>query len=372
MNKSLYIGLMSGTSADGIDGVVVDFKRKRIDIKAKTRLKIPKKIKDEILSYRKNKDLNIKDLYELDYDLSMLFSDCVKKLLKESGIKSSQIEAIGSHGQTIHHSPDTKKPFTLQITDPNIISTQTGIRTVSDFRRMDIASGGQGAPLAPIFHQEFLSKKNKIIAVINIGGIANISILDGKNNELLGFDSGPGNCLMDEWIREKRNKNYDDKGKIASSGETNIIILKKLLNDNFFKKAPPKSTGTEVYNLCWLKNKVPKIEKYSIKDIQSTLTDLTVETIKLGLKKINKSFDLIYICGGGYQNKYLISELEKELTAPVLSTIEKGIDANYFESIGFAWLAKQRLKKQYFQLDSITGSKDPLMLGTIWEPPKIK
>ena len=372
MNKNLYIGLMSGTSADAIDATIVDFKKSKVNIINKIGFSIPKNIKERILSFKDYKTIKVKDLYSLEYDLSILFSACVKKLLLESKFKAQDINATGSHGQTIWHCPDSSKPYTIQLGDPNIISSITKIKTVSDFRRMDIACGGQGAPLTPLFHAEFLGNKNKTTSIINIGGIANISLLDGKKNQTLGFDSGPGNCLMDLWTNKNTKYSLDNKGKMAREGNVNQNLLKECLKDSFFKKKHPKSSGPDFFNFEWLNQKLSSVKAdISFKDVLATLLFLTIESISVSIENLSKNIEHTYICGGGAKNLYLIECLEKRLAKKIQSTEVLGIDPDFLESACFAWLAKKRLENYSFSMNQITGNKHNLLLGTIWTPPVI-
>tara|TARA_B110000014_G_C20126756_1_gene601122 strand:+ start:2810 stop:3922 length:1113 start_codon:yes stop_codon:yes gene_type:complete len=370
MTRELYIGLMSGTSADAIDSVLVDFSEGKINLINSFSKKIPTELKKQILDYKDLTSVNIQNLSSLEHDLSELFAVCVNKILVNSEIKPKEIIAIGSHGQTIWHAPQIDKPYTIQLGDPNIISSRTGIRTVSDFRRMDIANNGEGAPLAPLFHKRFFGRNKKNIAVVNIGGISNISFLDGENDQDLGFDIGPGNCLMDLWIRENTNKDYDDNGELAKSGKVNQDLINIFLKDNFFNRSPPKSTGTDYFNIDWLNRKLSLLEKKeSIKNIQASLLALTSITISNAFKELKK-IDEIFLCGGGVNNNYLVEDLKKMLPEKISSTEKVGLNPDFLEAICFAWLAKKRIEKKYHDLTGITGNRNKILLGNICEPPR--
>lgn len=357
MNE-LYIGLMSGTSADGIDAALVDFSQPHPQLIATHYNPYPRELRQLILELCHPGTNEINRLGELDIALGKAFAHTANTLLENQKISSTQIKAIGSHGQTIRHHPHLK--FTLQIGDPNVIAAETGITTIADFRRRDLAHGGQGAPLVPAFHQEiFASKESR--AIVNIGGIANITVL---TDSVLGFDTGPGNNLLDAWAETHLQKTYDENGTWAAQGKVNIELLNQLLADPYFKLAPPKSTGREYFNLNWLKKFLtPSI---SAVDVQATLAELTAINITDAVKKHLNTGE-IFICGGGAHNAFLLSRI-KELAKPLTahSTSQLGIDPDWVEAIAFAWLAKQTLNKKPGNLTAVTGAKKPAILGGIY------
>src|SRR3990167_2744908 len=336
-NNCFYIGLMSGTSMDAIDAVLTEFKNNRIKLIHTASVKMPENIKKNILTLSKHK-FNINLLGETDAQLGHLFSKAVLKLLKNSKIKRDQITAIGSHGQTIFHSPNATHPFTLQLADPNIIAAKTGITTISDFRRRDIAEGGQGAPLVPAFHRYLFNiqnAQNRDQFVLNIGGIANLTYLSkNKNKKIIGFDTGPGNTLLDQWCFLNTQKTMDKNGCWAKSGKINNTLLKLLLSDQYFKKKYPKSTGPEYFNLSWLKRKIKK---------------------------------LIWVCGGGVKNHYLMSRLKIHCPNFLVQSTQKiNIEPQWMEAAAFAWLAKQTIEKKSGNVTHVTGAKRPAILGAIY------
>ena len=358
MNE-LYMGLMSGTSADGIDAALVDFNTLQPKLIATHYNEFTPKLRQTVLDICRPGHDEINRLGELDILLGKEFARAANTLLQHHHINPKHIRAIGSHGQTIRHHP--QRQFTLQIGDPNIIAAETGITTVADFRRRDMAYGGQGAPLVPAFHQHIFSKKNTHRAVVNIGGIANITLL---TSSVLGFDTGPGNTLLDAWTEKHLQQRCDKNGAWAAQGILNPSLLKNLLDDPFFKLPPPKSTGREYFNLMWLEKYLPA--NLSAIDVQTTLVELTACSIISAIKNYLSTGEIL-ICGGGIHNAFLLERL-KTLADPlsVHSTEQAGINPDWVEAIAFAWLAKQTLDKKPGNLIAVTGAKQPTILGGVY------
>lgn len=363
----LFIGLMSGTSIDSIDAVLVDFSFKPLKLIAAHKEKISSELKRRVLDLCVPAADEINRLGSLDVEMGELFARACLNLLKKACITPNKITAIGSHGQTIRHAPLGKYPFTLQIGDPNIIAYLTGITTVADFRRRDLAADGQGAPLTPAFHQYIFHDSQHDVAIVNIGGMANITVLPrAKNAPIIGFDIGPGNVLLDAWIKKQRNLDYDRDGKWSSSGAVNRTLLHKLLRDPYFKLKPPKSTGREYFNLKWLRKHLKT--RIKPQDVQATLLELTALTITDAVNLYAKKSQQIFICGGGAYNKYLFKRLQKlNFSRQVLSTRALGVDPILVESIAFAWFAKQSLARRPIDLTSVTGAKKSVILGGIYQ-----
>lgn len=365
----LYIGLMSGTSADGIDVALVDFAQQP-QLIAATYTPYSKELRQEILALCKRGEDEIKRLGELDILLGRTFAGSIKDLLAQQSITPSAIKAIGSHGQTIRHSPHHPNRFTMQIGDPNTIAAETGIITIADFRRKDMALGGQGAPLVPAFHQQVFASQETNRAIVNIGGIANVTLLKQNSAEVIGYDTGPGNVLMDTWIFSQQNKPHDQDGEWAAQGNIQHDLLKNWLDDAYFSMDAPKSTGREYFNADWLQTQLSQCNKnFSPQDIQATLTELTAASIVREIKKYFTQGEL-FICGGGANNKHLMLRLQK-LAAPhfnVHSTQLLGIHPDWVEAIAFAWLAKQTANQQTSNLPSVTGAKKASVLGGIYYP----
>lgn len=376
MAKDLYIGLMSGTSLDGIDAALVRFENEQPTVIETTCLPLPSSLKDEIKSLTSPSDNEINRLMALDVQLGQLFSETVNELVNKAKIKKvdglnltkENIAAIGSHGQTLRHYPTAEHPSTLQIADPNIIAETTGITTIADFRRRDIAAGGQGAPLVPAFHEQIFRDRHKNRVILNLGGIANITILPADENiPATGFDTGPANTLMNHWIQQQQNKNYDEGGKWAASGTVNEDFLKELLNDDYFKLVPPKSTGTEYFNPAWLTKKLSAFPFLSAEDVQASLTALTATTIKDAIKLCKFEIDELIICGGGVHNNFLLQQLQQALpNIEINSSTKYDLDPDYIEATAFAWLAKQTMEHKVGNLPEVTGAKRAVVLGGVY------
>ena len=360
-NSGLYIGLMSGTSVDGIDAVLVEINESTIKLIDTHSGEYSKTCKAAIKSLMLDgSEQELKSLMSLDVELGITFAETATSLIKKAGVKNSEILAIGSHGQTIRHYPALAS--TLQIADPNIISLRTGIPVIADFRRADMALGGQGAPLMPAFHQAVFSKPSINRAVINIGGIANITIL--KGDSVSGCDTGPGNTLMDAWYAQHKSGKYDDKGRWASSGTVNKQLLAQLLSDPWFKKQPPKSTGQDYFNLEWLATTCPELSQLAANDVQATLLALTVRSIALWLAQ--NDMDEIFVCGGGAQNYALMTLLDESVNNGVSSTTAIGMDPDWIEAAGFAWLAWCHLNGKAGNVPAVTGASECCVLGGQW------
>ncbi|MFO6424481.1 anhydro-N-acetylmuramic acid kinase [Motilimonas sp. KMU-193] len=365
INPQYYIGLMSGTSLDGVDVSIVDLTSWPIKPIFSQTFVLPNTIQQNTLSICQGQPLTLVQLGQLDHQIGRYHAECVNAALQQSGIKAAQIKAIGSHGQTVFHHPNGEHPFTLQIGDANIIAAQTGITTVADFRRMDMAYGGQGAPLVPAFHQAIFTPETGTNIVLNIGGIANITVL-AKGQPTLGYDTGPGNMLMNAWIEAKLNKPYDKNGHWAAQGCIIPELLDKLLQAPYFALPTPKSTGREYFNLGWLLAFLNN--DYQAADVQHTLMHFTAQTIADQIKHFS-SVNQIILCGGGVHNTTLCNTLRGLLPEQqVVSSIEYGMDPDYVEAIAFAWLAKQRLESQAGNLPEVTGAKKAATLGAIYQP----
>lgn len=361
--SELYIGLMSGTSADGIDAALVDFSQTQPKLVHSHYYKFSPDLRQTILGLCQPGADEIKRMGDLDILLGKAFADTTNTLLQESRTSAKQVRAIGCHGQTIRHYPD--RSFTLQVGDPNIIAAKTGITTIADFRRRDMAHGGQGAPLIPAFHQAIFAKKGYNRAVVNIGGIANITLLPDDNQTVSGFDTGPGNTLLDAWTEKYLQQTYDRDGSWASQGNVNQALFEKLFADPFFHLSPPKSTGREYFNLGWLENYLPA--SLSPVDVQTTLVALTAHSIINAIKQYFLQGE-IFICGGGVHNLFLMEQLRNHAgTLSVHSTQKLDIDPDWVEAIAFAWLAKQTLAGNTSNIPAVTGAKQSAVLGGIYQ-----
>jgi len=312
-----------------------------------------------------SKACRITEYAQLDYALGELFSDSINNFIKNHNFTAETITAIGLHGQTVLHDTTQEIPHTLQIGDPNIVAYKTGITVVADFRRADIAAGGQGAPLASALHALLFARAGKKQAILNIGGISNITVLNGTQI-VMGFDTGPGNCLMDAWSLKHNNQSYDQDGSWAAAHTPDSELLQTMLKDPFFVKPPPKSTCTSYFSLDWLAEHTRKQESLSHGVVAATLAELTAITVADALKAHNARGDELLVCGGGVHNKYLIACLRKHTHTNVLSTADKGIDPDCIEAIVFAWLAKQRLENRSGTIPTVTGAHQATVLGGIY------
>lgn len=361
---TLYIGVMSGTSADGIDTALVDINGDAtIRLMAQRSSEIPQPIRDRIVNLYTSGENEIDRLGQLDVELAHLFSLSCMELLAECGLDASAIAAIGCHGQTIRHRPRLTTPFTLQIGNPSVIAETTGITTVADFRCRDMAAGGQGAPLAPAFHLAAFAETGKRRGILNLGGIANISILNGGELEL-GYDIGPANGLMDYWYSKHTQMPYDVNGTWAQSGSCQTALLSQLISHPYFELPPPKSTGREEFSGPWLEEHLIHSE-FSPPDIQATLLELSSQTIAEELKRW--ALDEVYACGGGVHNQALMTRLQVLMGAtPILTTDSLGIPADHVESMTFAWLAHRTLHQLPGNHPRVTGARTPCILGGIY------
>jgi len=368
----LCIGLMSGTSADSIDAALVDFSGKQPQLKHYIELPLADNVRQQILTLMQPGDDEIEQLGRLDHQLGHAFAQAAQALLSASNTPASRVRAIGSHGQTLRHRPPgtSQHPFTLQIGDANIIAEETGICTIADFRRRDIAAGGQGAPLVPAFHQAVFSSAEESRVIANIGGISNITLLAG--NTLQGFDTGPGNTLMDAWIHEQQGERYDQDGQWASTGRANRELVEQLLQHDFFQQIPPKSTGREDFNLNWLKQQVELLDNpLETADIQASLLEVTAQSLVGGIKQQAPNAEAIYVCGGGAFNSQLLKCIETTaqsagLKLSVRSTSALGIAPESVEATAFAWLAQQTLENLPGNNPATTGARREVILGGIY------
>ncbi|WP_417445338.1 anhydro-N-acetylmuramic acid kinase [Kangiella sp.] len=365
-----YIGLMSGTSVDAIDAVLCNIDESSanpIQLLHSKSLSFPNVIQQQIHSISNAEYAHdpIEEMALLDRELGELFAEAVDDLLKESEYTKDDMTAIGSHGQTIRHRPDAYHPFTIQIGNPHSIAARTGITTVADFRTRDMVYGGQGAPLVPAFHQAIFHNPQQDRVVVNLGGIANITYLPAQG-EVLGYDTGPANTLMDQWIGLHLDANYDQDGNWAEQGEIIPELLKDFLSDNYFSQPYPKSTGREHFNLSWLKQF--SIEPFKPQDVQATLLELTAKTVSDAIK--NHSTDTtVILCGGGTYNPLLRQRLAAHLNGcEVISSQDLGVAPDWIEAMAFAWLAYRCLNKQPGNLPAVTGAKSSTVLGAIYTP----
>jgi len=373
MNKphSLYIGLMSGTSLDGIDAVLAKIgphgEASTLDAVSTAFSPELRKALFELQSPGPNELHREK---QAGNALALAYADAVHQLLKQAHLKPADIAAIGAHGQTIRHQPHLGDlAYTHQTLNPALLAEKTGIDVIADFRSRDLAAGGHGAPLVPAFHaQQFISPKHS--AVLNIGGIANLTLLP-KNGEVTGFDCGPGNMLMDAWIQEHQGNAFDQNGSWALQGKVNEALLNTLLADSYFAKAPPKSTGRDDFHLQWLQEKIGS-ENHEAEDVQATLLHLTAHSALEALARYAPQTQMLIVCGGGARNTALMNLLKVKAPSFFKESLEittsdlAGVDPQQVEGLAFAWLAWAHKEKRPANLPAVTGAKGPRILGAYY------
>lgn len=361
-----YIGLMSGTSADGIDAVLMEFEPK-LRILATHFSPYPEAVRERTrrIMLGKHPGDPLDEAGTLDSELGELFGAAVLALLQESKTDPKGVRAVGSHGQTIRHRPRQNHPFTTQIADPNIIAARTGISVVADFRRRDVALGGQGAPLLPAFHKVAFGSGTEDRLVLNTGGIANITLLPAQG-EVRGFDTGPANVLMDIVSRDELRQPFDTAGKVAASGQVDAALLASMLQEPYFQMPAPKSTGPELFNRPWLDKHLAG-RKLATQDLLATLSELTARTVAEAALQYSSGVKHVYVCGGGANNAHLLTRLAAQLPgASVESTSAIGIDPAWVEAAGFAWLAYRTINNQPGNLPAVTGAGKFAVLGAVY------
>ena len=366
-----YVGLMSGTSLDGIDAALVDLATPHAPrLVAAATTPYEETLRRHLLQLCQRQTASIAELLSLDVQVGRALAHAARVLLDEAGLPAHAVRAIGSHGQTIRHQPSADPPATLQIGDPNIIAEATGITTVADFRRRDMAAGGEGAPLVPAFHQAVFGSGGESRIVLNIGGIANITVLGaGDGAPLGGFDTGPGNTLMDAWALRHLGRPLDERGRWAASGSVNQALLAQCLADPYFQRPPPKSSGREYFSLQWLEDKLRECGTTPTPaDVQATLCELSARSMAEAVLTHAPGTRRILICGGGLHNDQLVERLRALLGAHRLgSTAEVGIDPDMVEAMAFAWLAQRTLHGQPGNAPGVTGARREVILGGIYQ-----
>ena len=364
MPSQLYIGIMSGTSADGIDAALVSFSSGQPQILATRFEPFETGLRQQVVDLFTPGDNEIDRMGELDVALGEAYEKATARLLEGAGVSPGEIAAVGLHGQTIRHRPDANRAFTLQIGNPYAISQRLGIAVVSDLRRADMTLGGQGAPLGPLFHQALFASDDINRVIINAGGIANISYLE-KRNAVSGFDTGLANGLMDYWIEAHRGKRFDSNGDWASSGTAIPELLTAWLEDPYYSQTPPKSTGKEYFTPEHLGLTGGELSRYEPADVQRTLCELSARTIADAIKGFCPAAEEIYISGGGAHNQLLTSRIGELTGLKTHTTASLGIDPDWVEAVGFAWLAKNCMEGTPVESQSVTGAAQPVILGAI-------
>lgn len=364
---SLFIGVMSGTSLDGIDAVLTSIGRGNSlpKLLASHSAAFDPVLRQRLLKLASGEKTTLQALGETDIELARAYAAVVNELLSRSGIGSARVSAVGCHGQTVHHAPGGTTPFTLQLGDPNTIAVLTGVAVVADFRRRDMALGGQGAPLAPAFHDRAFRHPDRTRVVLNLGGIANISVLV-PGSACWGADTGPANILMDAWIAQVLGQAFDAGGEWAAGGKVCHPLLATMLDDEYFAAPAPKSTGRERFNLAWLDSHLSAFSSLSPRDVQATLLALTVASVVAALPP--GEGDLI-VCGGGALNRQLLRALADAAPSWKLSTTETfGFDPRLVEAVAFAYFASRTCAGLTANLPAVTGARRECILGTVFQP----
>jgi anhydro-N-acetylmuramic acid kinase len=370
MTDRLFLGTMSGTSVDGLDIALVSISEQKVETIDSFSKSFPNPLKNKIQDLCLSGDNEIERCGQLDVEFGEFTASAINEFLSERSLDKHSISAIGSHGQTIRHCPNLAFPFSLQIGNPAVIAERTGITTIADFRMADIAARGQGAPLVPAFHEAVFSAKDKPRAIVNIGGISNITMLKPDSDvKTSGYDIGPGNTLLDLWIYKNIQADFDNEGEWAKSGKLLPKLLKHLNRDRFVNQLPPKSTGKEYFNLAWLNTAIgDSLDSTPAKDIQRTLTEFTAETISksIRMESAAQACD-VFLCGGGTKNTFLVERVASLLPEYTISTTsDLGIAPQLVEAAAFAWLASQTLSGLTGNIKAVTGATKDKVLGGIY------
>lgn len=371
MSASLFIGVMSGTSADGIDAVLAAFEGGRCRERGHVHLPFERSLRESVLAVARGSSLA--DAATLDVRLADAYAKAIETLLQQTGIPRRRIRAVGCHGQTVLHRPEGTQPTSIQLGDPHRLAASCGLDVVADFRRADIAAGGEGAPLACGFHAAAFSSRGESRCVVNIGGMANITVLPaGSNSPAAGFDTGPGNVLLDTWISMHGGSDYDADGAWAARGSVDTRLLAALRSDPWFRRAPPKSTGREHFEQDWLERwGGDRLHVIDMADVQATLAELTASTLADAIHAHAPGTSRVLICGGGAHNTDLLARIDRLLPdAAVETTGMHGTDPEHVEALAFAWLARRRLRGQPGNCPAVTGARREVPLGAVILAPK--
>lgn len=360
----LYLGLISGTSADGIDVALVRFAAEgSCELVRGRTYRWETALRARLIALGQGGTASLDELGMLDVQVAQAFADAARELLGEAGISPAQVRALGSHGQTVRHRPQSEFPFTWQLGDGNVIAERSGITTVADFRRRDVAAGGHGAPLVPAFHAALLQSDAEDRAVLNLGGIANFTLLPVVG-AVRGFDTGPANALLDAWCERHTGAAFDDGGTFAAQGEVDHALLARLLDEAWFALPPPKSSGREQFHLDWLQSRLRGDER--AQDVQATLLELSAATVAAALHTQQPATRRVLVCGGGVHNPLLLARIAALLPeTAVESTARHGLDPDFVEAMAFAWLARETLAGRPGNLPAVTGARGPRVLGVV-------
>ena len=356
---------MTGTSIDGLDVALLSV-APRLAIRAARTVPLPTDLASTLKALAAGVDDGLDAVAAADAALGAFTGDAVVRCLEAWGVAASDVRAIGSHGQTVRHRPQAALPFTVQLGDPNRIAERTGIATVADFRRRDVAAGGEGAPLAPLFHEALFRDAERCRVVVNIGGIANVTMLPAGTPVLAGFDTGPGNALLDAWAQHHLGALFDDGGRWAAGGTVRPSLLARMQADAFVARHPPKSTGKETYHLGYV-HAACGDERFAPEDVQATLAEFTAWSVASAIKRWGTEAGDVIVCGGGCRNDHLLSRLRTRLPAhQVATSADLGVDPDGLEAAAFAWFAHRALAGLPGNAPAVTGAGGPRVLGAIY------
>lgn len=366
--RELYIGLMSGTSLDGVDGVLVDFSGGRVHVLAHEGAPFAPELRSELLGLNASGADELHRAALASNALMRVYAQVVRALLQRPNVDTEDVVAIGAHGQTVRHRPHEfdGTGYTIQLCNGALLAELTGIDVVCDFRSRDVAAGGQGAPLAPFFHRAMFARAGETVGVLNIGGISNLTLLRADGTQI-GFDCGPGNGLMDAWCARHQGSEFDEDGAWAASGRVDRRLLGNMLADPYFAKEPPKSTGRDLFNMPWLEGYLGSDYSRDAADVQATLAELTATAIARDVQRHEPNLKQLIVCGGGALNAYLMARLRELLAATqVIASTEAGLPPLQVEAAAFGWLARQCMRREALDLKTTTGAKGARILGAIY------
>ena len=368
--SELYVGLMSGTSLDGVDGVLADFSDTRLTVLAHVSAPLSQALTQELLALNSPGPNELHRAALAANALVRVYAHVVANLLDESGINNAQVTAIGAHGQTVRHQPQAfdGTGYTLQLNNPALLAELTGIDVIADFRSRDVAAGGQGAPLVPAFHQSVFGRPGETVATLNIGGMSNLTVLGPKlADDVLGFDCGPGNALMDAWCQQHLGQAFDADGAWAAAGRVHGDLLAALLDEPYFDQPAPKSTGRDLFNPIWLARKLERFTAVAPVDVQATLTELTTSACAASVKRYGFESKHLIVCGGGAFNGHVMRRLQALLPSLQVSTSQAhGLPPLQVEAAAFAWLARKTVLRETSSLKKVTGARGARVLGAIY------
>ena len=365
--SEFYIGLMSGTSLDGVDAVLLESSPPSQRVTAHAHRPMPANLAAQLLQLNRAGDNELHLAALCANALVHEYAAAVKMLLAQANLVAARVRAIGAHGQTVRHRPGEFDGlgYTVQLNNPALLAELCGIDVVADFRSRDLAAGGQGAPLVPAFHRVAFARAGESIGVLNIGGIANLSLL--SDTQTLGFDCGPGNALMDGWCLQHTGQAFDEDGRWAASGQVHEALLQSLMRDPYFELLPPKSTGRDLFNLEWLAARLRDHRTVAPADVQATLTELTARVCAHDIQRHGPACRELIVCGGGALNGQLMRRLQASLPShKVASSAQSGLPPLQVEAAAFAWLARQAVHRETASLKSVTGARGARVLGAIY------